>query len=138
MIVIDTNIFSELMKTSPTPSVISWIDSQEATQLFITTITIAEISYGITALPDGNRKRILEDSFDNVLKAAFTHRILSFDEQAAQAYGKVMGHRKLLGRPLSIPDGQIAAIAIVHDSAIATRNVRGFADCDLEIINPFD
>ena len=101
MIVIDTNVISELMKPSPLPSVISWIDTQDAMQLFITTITIAEISYGINVLPDGNRKRVLEDSFNKALNDAFKHRILTFDEIAAHTYGKIMGHRKLLGRPLS-------------------------------------
>lgn len=137
MIVIDTNIISELMKPTPMPSVIDWIDSQDTADIFITTITIAEISYGITVLPEGNRKINLEDAFSKTLNEAFKHRVLSFDEAAAHCYGNLMGHRKLLGRPMSIPDGQIAAIAISHHFSLATRNVRDFANCELEIINPF-
>lgn len=138
MIILDTNVICELMKPSPMPNVVSWIDNQDATELFISAITIAEISYGITVLPDGNRKRTLEESFNKTLNDAFKHRILSFDESAAHSYGKIMGHRKLIGRPLSIPDGQIAAIAIMHNFSIATRNIRDFSDCEIEIVNPFD
>jgi predicted nucleic acid-binding protein len=137
MIVIDTNVISELMKPSPQPKLISWVDSQNATQLFITTITIAEISYGLSVLPDGTRKRHLEDSFHKALNDAFKHRILSFGETAAPAYGKIMGHRKQLGRPLSMADGQIAAIAAAHNYSIATRNMTDFVDCEVEVINPF-
>jgi toxin FitB len=137
MIIIDTNVISEMMKPSPMPAVISWVDSQEATQLFITTITIAEIFYGINVLPDGNRRRLLEESFDKALKDAFKHRVLSFDETAAHFYGKIMSQRKILGRPLGIPDGQIVAIARTHNFSIATRNIRDFADCEVDVINPF-
>lgn len=138
MIVIDTNVISELMKPSPQLSVVKWLDKQDVMQLFVTTITIAEISYGISVLPDGQRKRSIEDSFNKALNEAFKHRILSFDENAAHSYGKIMGHRKMLGRPMSIPDGQIAAIALTHNFSIATRNVRDFMDSEVGIINPFD
>jgi predicted nucleic acid-binding protein len=138
MIVIDTNVISELMKPSPQLSVVKWLDKQDVMQLFVSTITIAEISYGISVLPDGQRKRSIEDSFNKALNEAFKHRILSFDENAAHSYGKIMGHRKMLGRPMSIPDGQIAAIALTHNFSIATRNVRDFMDCEVGIINPFD
>lgn len=138
MIVLDTNIISELMKKSAAIKVMTWIDRQEPTQLFVTTITIAEISYGISILPEGNRKHSLEEAFNKAIKNAFKHRILSFDESAAHMYGKVMGHRKKLGRPLSILDGQIAAIASAHGAAVATRNIRDFANCELDLINPFD
>lgn len=138
MIILDTNVISELMKASPMLKVISWLDLQEATQLFITSITVAEISYGLSVLPDGNRKRLIEDAFNKSLNEAFKHRILSFDENAAHSYGNIMGHRKLLGRPMSIPDGQIAAIVLAHNFSIATRNVRDFEECGIGIINPFD
>ncbi|SRR5579883_497940 len=138
MILLDTNIISEMMKQSPSTKVIAWIDSQEVTQLFISTISLAEISYGIMALPKGNRQRWLQDAFDHVIKDAFKHRVLVFDEAAAHQYGHLMGNRKQLGRPLSILDGQIAAIAITQEAALATRNIRDFVNCDLELINPFD
>lgn len=137
MIVLDTNVISEMMKPVPMGSVISWLNEQATMHLYITTITIAEIAYGIAVLPEGNRRRILEDSFNKALKDAFTHRVLSFDQTAAYTYGKIMGYRKSLGRPLSIPDGQIAAIAHSNNFSIATRNVRDFSDCEVNLINPF-
>lgn len=138
MIILDTNVISELMKEAPATAVLRWIDRQEVVQLFITTITIAEIMYGINALPNGKRKLQINDAFANVLQEGFKHRILSFDETAAHQYGLLMGHRKELGRPLSILDGQIAAIARAERAALATRNGRDFIECDVELMNPFE
>ena len=137
MILVDTNIISEMMKPEPAVKVINWIDQQEVIQLYISTVSIAEISYGINALPDGNRRILLEDSFNKVLRDAFEYRIISFDEVAAHFYGKIMGRRKVIGKPLSILDGQIAAIARANNLAVATRNIRDFSDCGLDLINPF-
>lgn len=137
-IIVDTNIVSELMKPTPSKSVINWLNLQEASLLFITTITIAEISYGLHILPAGKRRDCLEEAFNNAISDAFKHRILSFEENAAHMYGKIMGHRKGLGRPLSVADGQIAAIARIHGTAIITRNTRDFSDCGLELFNPFE
>jgi len=137
MILIDTNIISEMMKANPDVNVMNWFDRQEAIQLHISTVTIAEIAYGINALPEGNRRNALEESFHSVLREAFEHRILPFDEVAAHLYGKIMGKRKALGKPLSILDGQIAAIARANNCTVATRNSKDFADCGLDLINPF-
>lgn len=138
MILVDTNVISEMMKPTPDLYVLKWIDQQEITQLFISTVTIAEISYGLNVLPEGKRRESLELAFNKAVLEAFTGRILSFDESAACQYGKVMGYRKRLGQPLGIPDGQIAAIAIAHNAIIATRNVRDFIHCNLQLINPFE
>lgn len=126
-----------MMKTSPSISVSNWIDQQEVTELFITTITIAEISYGINALPKGKRRQLIQSAFNNTIRDAFRHRILSFTEKAAHTYGKIMGLRKEIGRPLSILDGQIAAIAMAEEASLATRNIRDFKDCGLNLIDPF-
>lgn len=125
------------MKPAPAVNVLHWIDQQEVIHLYISTVTIAEVSYGINILPDGNRRMLLEDSFNKVLAGAFEHRIISFDEVAAHFYGKIMGRRKEMGKPLGIPDGQIAAIARANNLALATRNTRDFSDCGLDLINPF-
>ncbi|MFC1592033.1 type II toxin-antitoxin system VapC family toxin [Thermodesulfobacteriota bacterium] len=138
MIIVDTNVISEMMKPSPAPHVSAWLDQQETADLFITTVTIAEISYGLNALPKGYRRSDLEEAFHNAVNEGFQHRILSFDEPAAYAYGNLMAQRKAAGRPLGVCDGQIAAIARLHSHAIATRNIRDFADCNLELINPFE
>ena len=137
MIILDTNILSELMKAIPEPTVVTWLDQQVVTQLFITTISIAEISYGINVLPDGKRRDALENSFQHAIDKAFKHRILSFNDTAAHAYGLLMSKRKNTGRPLSILDGQIATITLTHSATLATRNTRDFTDCDIELVNPF-
>ena len=138
MILLDTNIISEMMKQSPNTQVLDWFNQQKSTALFISTITIAEISYGLHALPNGKRRQYLEEAFHQVLHVGFKHRILSFDETAARLYGKLMANRKAIGKPLSAPDGQIAAIASAHAFVLATRNHRDFAECDLAVINPFE
>lgn len=138
MILIDTNVISELMKAMPNKIVLEWIDRQEATELFISTITLAEISYGLNALPDGKRRESLESAFSKAILESFTGRILAFEELATYQYGKIMGLRKKLGKTLGVPDGQIAAIATVHNAKVATRNVSDFAHCGLQLINPFE
>jgi toxin FitB len=138
MIIVDTSVVAEMMRASPAQEVISWLNDQDASALFLTTITIGEIGYGLAILPRGRRRLQLEQGFERVLAEAFTGRILAFDEEAARHYGEVMGRRKEIGRPLSILDGQIASIARARSSAVATRNVRDFETCGLEIINPFE
>jgi predicted nucleic acid-binding protein len=137
MIILDTNILSELMKSTPDSKVIAWLDTQVVSQLFITTISIAEISYGINVLPEGKRRDSLENAFHQAINKAFKHRIIVFDEVDAHMYGMLMSKRKKMGRPLSCLDGQIAAITVNHSAKLATRNVRDFSDCSLELINPF-
>lgn len=137
MIIVDTNIVSEAMKPSPTRAVVTWLNEQETSSLFLTTVTIAEVRYGLRVLPQGKRRRALKDGFERILTEAFEGRILSFDEPAAREYGNVMSHRKELGRPLSILDGQIAAIARATGFGVATRNTRNFAECGLKLVNPF-
>ena len=138
MILIDTNIISEMMKPAPNANVLDWIDQQEVAKLFISTITLAEISYGLNVLPTGKRRESLEFAFNKAILEAFTGRILSFEESAAYHYGKIMGHRKKLGKPLGVPDGQIAAIALVNNAVLATRNTRDFLRCGIKLINPFE
>lgn len=137
MIVLDTNIISEMMAAHPEVAVINWLNDQNAVTLFVSTITIAEISYGLRLLPKGQRHRLLQDRFERFIEQAFEQRILNFDEAAARVYGEVMGYRKEIGRPLSVPDGQIASIARMHGFAVATRNIKDFKDCGVEVINPF-
>ncbi len=138
MIILDTNIISELMKAAPDPRVITWIDQQDAMALFTTSITIAEIMYGLSVLPESRRRALLKEAFDRVLTSAFKHRILIFDEAAAHFYGQLMGHRQTIGHLLSVLDGQIAAITRVNQMNLATRNTRDFSDCELTLINPFE
>lgn len=138
MILLDTNVVSAVMRPVPSRSVLDWLDDHDTTCLYLSTITIAEIRYGLRVLPDGKRRRSLEGRFEEFVARGFDQRILTFDEPAARLYGEVMGRCKELGRPISVLDGQIAAIAQAHRFAVATGNVRDFEECGLRILNPFE
>jgi predicted nucleic acid-binding protein len=125
------------MAPSPPRTVIDWLNRQETVTLYLSTITIAEIGYGLWILPKGKRRRSLEDRFERFVAEGFEQRILDFDESAARLYAEIMGRRKETGRPMSALDGQIASIARANDLAVATRNTRDFEECGLELINPF-
>lgn len=137
MIVVDTNVVAELMKVSPDQTVVSWMNDQDSSTLFLTTVTIGEIGYGLRVMPQGRRRLQMEQGFERILAEAFAGRILAFDEEAARQYAEVMGRRQEIGRRLSAFDGQIASIARANGFAVATRNVRDFVECGVEIINPF-
>ncbi len=137
MIILDTNILSELMKPAPSPTVLTWIDQQESSTLYITAISIAEIFYGIYALSNGKKRTNLELAFHTAIKTAFAHRILPFDTNASYIYGKLMSDSKSKGHTMSILDGQIAAISLTSHATLATRNISDFHHCALQLINPF-
>lgn len=137
MIIIDTNIVSEFMTSPPASNVLEWLNSQDTTALYLTTISIAEISFGLRAMAKGKRQQLLEDRFDQFITAAFESRILSFNEKAARIYGEIKAYRKQIGRPLADLDGQIAAIARANLYQVATRNIKDFEDCGIALINPF-
>lgn len=138
MILLDTNVVSEVMRTSPSESVFHWLNQQNIGILFISSITIAEICYGLRVLPTGKRRQQLETRFEAFVAQGFHQRILDFDESAARAYAEIMGICKEKGCPMSLPDGQIAAVAQVNRLTLATRNTRDFVACGIELINPFD
>ncbi len=138
MILLDTNIVSAVMAPSPPREVVGWLNTQESATLYLSTISLAEIGYGLRVLPEGKRRRSLEERFEEFVARAFDQRILNFDQSAAQIYGEVMAHRREIGRPLGISDGQIASIARARRFAVATRNVRDFVECGVEVINPFE
>lgn len=137
MIILDTNIISEVMRPKPDQKVIAWLNQQNSVNLFVSSISLAEINYGLYVLPQGKRKQQLQVRFEQFVNKAFQYRILDFNEQAAKVYGKVMGEGKLIGRPMSVPDGQIAAIALINGFVVATRNVKDFRYCGVEVVNPF-
>ena len=137
MILLDTNIVSEFMTSPPASQVLEWLNKQEVMSLYLSTITIAEISYGLQIMPKGQRQHLLKERFEQFIDKAFTQRILSFDETAARLYGEIVGYRKTIGRPMSNLDGQIAAIARVNKLSLATGNSKDFEECQLPLINPF-
>lgn len=138
MILLDTNIVSEVMKTRPAEAVVDWLNGQDSEKLYVSAITIGEIAYGLRILPDGKRRSGLRERFERFVALAFDQRVLAYDEAAARTYGELMGDRKELGLPLSVPDGQIAAIARRNHLAVATRNVLDFEHCGIDVLNPFE
>jgi toxin FitB len=137
MIVVDTNVLSELTKPVPSPNVLAWYDEQSIQDLFTTSITQAEIQVGVDRLPKGRRRDALQDSTDMTFSQTFAGRILPFDSDAARAFGKIVAERRRLGRPIEIMDAQIAAIALSHRALIATRGAADFAHCGVRIVNPW-
>lgn len=138
MILLDTNVVSEVMKASPAESVVTWLNRQASDQLYVSAITIGEIAYGLQLLPDGRRRSGLRGRFERFIALAFDQRVLVYDESAARLCGELLGDRKKLGSPMSLPDGQIAAIARRDHLAVATRNVRDFERCGIEVLDPFE
>ena len=137
MIILDTNIISEFMTSPPASSVLEWLNAQDSLSLSLTTISIAEIGFGLRIMPMGKRRRLLEERFEQFVTTAFESRILSFDEAAARKYGEIKGHRKEIGRPLSGLDGQIAAIARANGFGVWNILLKNFEACGVELINPF-
>ncbi|VAW31151.1 VapC toxin protein [hydrothermal vent metagenome] len=137
MILLGTNVLSELMKPEPNAGVIRWLDSQLAETVLISAITRAEIELGIALLPDGQRKRKIAAAAERMF-AEFAGRTLSFGETASIQYGQLVAACTKKGRPITVEDAQIAAIALASGLRIATRNVKDFADIpDLAVINPW-
>lgn len=137
IIVLDTNVISELMRDNPDQMVVDWFDAQHTNSLSITTITQAEILTGIELLPHGRRKNNLFQLADYFFSSIFIGRVLVFDSDAASAYAEIFAQRQTLGRPISQSDCQIAAIARSHGAAVATRNITDFEQMEIELINPW-
>jgi hypothetical protein len=139
MIIIDTNIISELQKPAPDKKVISWLDRQEPTNLYLTAITAAELMFGAYSVPKGRRATELQDAVAHIIEDQFRGRILPFDATAAYYYGIRMAACRESGLAVGIADGQIAAIAVANNrAAIATRDVSPFQAFRLDVINPFE
>ena len=137
MIVLDTNVVSELMRPAPHQQVVVWTDRQPVSEVFITAITLAELWYGIGRLPAGRRRTELAEVFEEMLTEDFEHRVLDFDRVAAAHYADLVVGRERIGRPISMADAQIAAICRSHGAAVATRNVDDFADVGIDVANPW-
>jgi predicted nucleic acid-binding protein len=137
MIVLDTNVLSEPLRPTPSATVLEWLRSQPNAALFTTTITEAELLYGIAISPHGKRRRLLESGVAQIFAERMTGRILPFDSAAAREYADLVAARRFAGRPISETDARIAAIARSRGAELATRNVADFAGCGLEVINPW-
>lgn len=137
MIILDTNVLSELMRPTPSARVVAWVAEQAATGLFTTSITEAEIFYGIELLTKGKRRERLLAAAEAMFAEDLAGRVLGFDSDAARAFSKIGAHRRVLGRPISHADAQIAAIAQVRGAKLATRNVTDFEDCGVDAVDPW-
>jgi predicted nucleic acid-binding protein len=138
MTILDTNVLSEILKPLPIESVLLWLAEQEPATIFTTTITQAEILYGVELLPKGRRHTALVIAVEHIFADEFSGRILAFDESAARAYSRIGIARKLAGRPISQFDAMIAGIAHSHRATVATRNTADFEGCGIRVFNPWD
>jgi hypothetical protein len=137
MIILDTNIVSEMMKPAPEHAVELWLDEQPAGTVFLSAITEAELRLGLAIMPDGQRRKALTVMIEGMMAEEFGGRIFSFDSRAAIEFAAIAAQRRQSGRPISISDAQIAAIARARGATLATRNMTDFAGCGIEIVNPW-
>lgn len=138
MILLDTNVLSELMRVAPEPRVLAWLDQLPATDFWVSAITVAEIRLGIALLPDGRRRATLTSLAEQMFQEDFAGRCLSFDQEAARLYAEVVASCTRLGRPISVEDAQIAAIALANRLTLATRNTRDFEEVSgLALFDPW-
>lgn len=137
MIVLDTNVVSEAMKPQPDPAVLAWLDAQSAETLYLSSVSLAELLFGIGVLDTGRRKQALKKALEELLHL-FEGRVLAFDANAAGHYADLAIAARAAGRGLPTADGYIAAIATAHGFAVATRDAAPFEAAGLEVINPWD
>ena len=138
MILLDTNVISEPMKPRPDAAVMAWLDAQPVEDVYISTVTVAELEYGIRLLPEGRRRDSLQAALSDLLEIEFANRIWSFDLPASRNYGEIPASRRAAGLPISTQDCQIAAVARSRGAVVATRNVDDFKGCNVQIVNPWN
>lgn len=137
MIVLDTNVVSELMCTRSTGRVLAWIDSHPAGDLAISAVTAAELLYGVARLPNGRRKRTREDAVAAVIEQDFDGRVLPFDLDAARHFADICAQRDQARRPVGTADAQVAAVCRARGAALATRNTADFTGIGVDLIDPW-
>ena len=137
MILLDTNVLSELMKREPHARVVAWVQKQPAMDLGTTAVTEAEIFYGIELLSKGRKREGLLAAAETMFIEDFAGRVFGFESDAARNFARIAAHRRALGKPISHADAQIAAITRTRGAKLATRNVDDFADCDIDLIDPW-
>ena len=137
MIILDTNVVSELMRPKPSGAVLRWIAARPAVSLYATSISEAEILRGIATLPRGKRREALATAARAMFESEFRDRLLAFGSDAAKCFASIAAERRTLGHPVAIFDAQIAAIARAYGAPVATRNIDDFADCGVTVLNPW-
>lgn len=137
MIVLDTNVVSELLRPEPATQVEVWLSSQDGKTVYFTSVGGAELRHGVAVMPAGRRRTALFAAIEGIMDEDFHDRILPFDRAAARAYADIAAKRRSFGRPISQFDCQIAAIARAHGAGVATRNTADYEDCGVEVLNPW-
>lgn len=137
MIILDTNVISELLRPAPEPKVEHWLSAQDGLNVYLTSISEAELRYGLAIMGNGKRRAALVDAVDRILREDLAGRILPFDSDAAQSYATIASARRAVGRPIAQADCQIASIAHACGATVATRNTPDFEGCDVDLINPW-
>jgi predicted nucleic acid-binding protein len=138
VIVLDSNVVSELMRSRPHPGVVAWLDAQAPGDLCLCSVVAAELMFGVARLPDGERKRQLAQAMTTMLEEDFAGQVLPFDLAAASVYAAMAAQRERGGQPIALADAQIAATCLAHGASLATRNTRPFAGLELELICPWE
>jgi predicted nucleic acid-binding protein len=138
MVILDTNVISNALAPKPEASVAAWLKAQPFASVFTTAITKGEILRGLRLLPEGRRRRALEEAVRPIFMTEFEGRVLPFDSDAAESYAELFAIRRKVGRPVSQSDAQIAAIALSRGAALATRNTQDFSEIGLSVINPWE
>jgi len=136
MIILDGNVISEVMRPQPEPKVIAWLDRQPRESVWLTTISIFEVRFGLLAMPPGKRRDAYTQGFENILNR-IDHRIVSFDTEAAEQASSLMASRKIKGIPRESRDTMIAGIVLAHHAVLATRNIQDFNDIPATIVDPW-
>jgi len=137
VILLDTNVLSEFMRSQPEERVVAWLGRQTRSNLFTTAVTRCEMLYGVLILPDGQRKTRLQQEIAAIFDVNMAGRVLPYDEAAADAHAAIAAVRRILGRPVDQSDAMIAGIARSHGATLATRNVRDFEDCGIPLVDPW-
>ncbi|WP_350297207.1 type II toxin-antitoxin system VapC family toxin [Limnohabitans sp. Rim8] len=134
---LDTNVISELMRPVPNPAVLAWVDAQSDRDLWLCSVVVSELLYGLARLPPGARRAQLTQAFEAMLAQDFAGRVLTFDLSAAVVNADLVSAREQLGQPLAMADAQIAATCLAHGARLATRNTRHFEGLGLVLLNPW-
>jgi predicted nucleic acid-binding protein len=137
MIILDTNVISELWKITPAANVLTWVDAQAIETMYLSAITVAELRFGLATMPDGKRHKIYQNRLENDVLPAFLGRVLPFDLDASRAYADFMAHAKVAGKAIGKADGYIAATAMARGFMVATRDTRPFEASGVPVINPW-
>ena len=138
MFILDTNVVSESMRPAPHPAIASWVAERPTSNLFLTAVTEAELRFGLAVMPPSKRSDGLRTGFERMMGTGFANRVLPFDSGAARDYASIAAAKRRKGRPITLTDCQIAAIARSRGMAVVTRNIPDFEDMEIDIFNLWD